>query len=137
MVYHRAGHITERDSFSWHYHSNHYHFTTLIVIYSVESELYTSDMSSSIRQVRTLCLVLPHLPHRRLPPAPFPTAYPFLRISCSNLSSISFSANKSSASPAISDPPRRMRVFLALRRLLSASLALRRDRFSAVKKVTE
>ena len=41
-----------------------------IIIYSVESKLSISDISPSIRQVRALCTVLPHLPHRRLPPAP-------------------------------------------------------------------
>ena len=60
---------------------------------------------------------------------------PLERLSRRACSSASFWANTSYVSSIVSTPPWRTRVFLALRRLLSASFALRRVRTSANNKV--
>ena len=98
---------------------------------AITSETAESDASAASWQVRALWPGLPHIPQHRTfvrpPPAPLSSGC----ISCTPFLSIVPWPSDSCAPCIVSDPLSCTRVFLALRRLLSASLALQSEAFSA------
>ena len=98
--------------------------------YIHQTTLYLPDTCARYAQAFHIC-------HNVVKPSPFCSADHHFHAFHALPVPAPLSASRSCASSTVSDPPRRTRVFLALRRLLSASFAFCKVRTSAGNRVTE